>query len=105
MIPHATPADLDETARLVAAAGGRIVTEIVDVRDADAVQAATDRGVEPLRRPRRRLRDSGDHVARDGHSTCPRQAWQTMLDVNLTGVWRTCRADRSAPDRARLAAR
>ena len=42
---HRHREDLDETARLVREAGGRIVTDIVDVRDADALQEATDRGV------------------------------------------------------------
>ena len=46
IIPHATPADLDETATLVTEAGGRIHAEIVDVRDLTALQAAVDRGVE-----------------------------------------------------------
>ena len=48
IVPPATLADLDETVRLVAEAGGRIVGEAVDVRDTDEVQAATDRGVEQL---------------------------------------------------------
>jgi NAD(P)-dependent dehydrogenase (short-subunit alcohol dehydrogenase family) len=33
VIPHSTPADLDRTALLVAEAGARVHTEIVDVRD------------------------------------------------------------------------
>jgi NAD(P)-dependent dehydrogenase (short-subunit alcohol dehydrogenase family) len=33
VVPPATPEDLDETARLVTEAGGRIVTETVDVCD------------------------------------------------------------------------
>ena len=48
IVPPATLADFDETVRLVAEAGGRIVGEVVDVRDTDEVQAATDRGVEQL---------------------------------------------------------
>jgi NAD(P)-dependent dehydrogenase (short-subunit alcohol dehydrogenase family) len=48
VVPHATRADLDETVRLVSEAGGRIVAEVVDVRDTAAVQGATDRGVEQL---------------------------------------------------------
>src|SRR6185312_8225324 len=37
------------------------------------------------------LRDSGDHV-RAMAVDLSQNAWQTMLDVNLTGVWATCRA-------------
>src|SRR3954465_15381765 len=36
--------DLDETARLVEAAGGRIITGVADVRDLDALTAVVDRG-------------------------------------------------------------
>ena len=39
-------ADLDRTASLVTEAGGRVHTEIVDVRDLAGVQAAADRGVQ-----------------------------------------------------------
>ena len=48
VVPPATPADLDETVRLVADAGARFVSEIVDVRDLCRLQAATDRGAERL---------------------------------------------------------
>jgi len=47
-VPFSTPADLEETARLVAQAGGRIHTEIVDVRDLKGMQAATDRCADVL---------------------------------------------------------
>jgi SDR family mycofactocin-dependent oxidoreductase len=91
IVPPATLADLDETVRLVAEAGGRIVGEVVDVRDTDGVQAATDRGVEQL--------GGLDVVCATAGITSralavdlSEKAWQTMLDVNLTGVWATCRA-------------
>jgi SDR family mycofactocin-dependent oxidoreductase len=91
VVPAATRADLDETARLVTEAGGRIVTEVVDVRDAFAVQAATDRGAEQF--------GGLDVVCATAGITSRalavdlgETAWQTMLDVNLTGVWHTCRA-------------
>ena len=44
VVPAATTDDLAATARLVEAAGGRIVTEVVDVRDADGMRAAADSG-------------------------------------------------------------
>ena len=46
VIPHSTPADLDQTAAMVTEAGGRVHAEIVDVRDLSAVQAAADRGAD-----------------------------------------------------------
>lgn len=89
--PPATPADLDETARLVCDAGGRIHTEIVDVRDTNAVQAATDRGVEAFGGLDIVCATAGI-TSREMAMEMSEIAWQTMLDVNLSGVWRTCRA-------------
>jgi SDR family mycofactocin-dependent oxidoreductase len=89
--PPSTPADLDETARLVSDAGGRIVTEVVDVRDTEAVQAATDRGVDELGGLDIVCATAGI-TSRAMAVNMTENAWQTMLDVNLTGVWRTCRA-------------
>ncbi len=91
LTPPSTPADLDETARLVSEAGGRIVTEIVDVRDTEAVQAATDRGVDALGGLDIVCATAGI-TSREMAMDMSEIAWQTMLDVNLSGVWRTCRA-------------
>lgn len=91
LVPHSTPDDLDTTASLVREAGGRVHTEIVDVRDLAGMQAATDRGA---------ARFGGlDVVCATAGITShgmavelDENAWRTMLDVNLTGVWHTCRA-------------
>ena len=55
-------------------------------------------GCHGVRRPGHRLRDRGDHVAWVATET-PENTWQTMLDVNLSGVWRTCKCHRAAPHR------
>lgn len=91
MVPHSTPADLEHTAALVAEIGGRVHTALADVRDLDSLQAAIDRGVD---------RFGGlDAVCATAGITSRAMAvemdesvWRTMLDVNLTGVWHTCRA-------------
>ncbi|MBF6100377.1 mycofactocin-coupled SDR family oxidoreductase [Nocardia cyriacigeorgica] len=91
IIPPATPEDLAETARAVEAAGGKVVTATVDVRDGAALREATDAAV---------ARFGGlDIVCATAGitSSAPalelsEAAWQTMLDVNLTGVWQTCKA-------------
>ncbi|ARR78363.1 hypothetical protein MOTT12_02699 [Mycobacterium intracellulare subsp. yongonense] len=91
LVPHSTPDDLDTTASLVREAGGRVHTEIVDVRDLAGMQAATDRGA---------ARFGGLDVvcatagitSRGMAVELDENAWRTMLDVNLTGVWHTCRA-------------
>ena len=46
--PAATPEDLAETADMIKNLDRRVVTEIVDVRDYDALKAAVDNGVEQL---------------------------------------------------------
>ncbi|MDT5223136.1 MAG: hypothetical protein QOG19_543 [Mycobacterium sp.] len=91
VIPHSTPDDLDETARQVTAAGGRIHTEIVDVRDLAAVQAATDRGVDRFGGLDVVCATAGI-TSRAMALDMDERAWRTMLDVTLTGVWHTCRA-------------
>jgi SDR family mycofactocin-dependent oxidoreductase len=90
IVPHSTLADLDHTASLVSETGARIHTEVVDVRDLAGLQAATDRGVE--------LFGGLDVVCATAGITSramavdlDETAWRTMLDVNLTGVWHTCR--------------
>jgi len=90
VVPPSTPEDLDETAQLVVAAGQNVVTEIVDVRDADQLQRAADRGVEAFGGLDIVCATAG--ITSRGMATeLSTVAWQTMLDINLSGVWRTCK--------------
>ncbi|WP_297777198.1 mycofactocin-coupled SDR family oxidoreductase [Mycobacterium sp.] len=90
MIPHSTPDDLDTTASLVGEAGGRVHTEIVDVRDLAGMRAATDRGAERFGGLDVVCATAGI-TSRGMAVDLDENAWRTMLDVNLTGVWHTCR--------------
>lgn len=90
VVPSATPGDLDETARLVRANGRRVITGIVDVRDPEGLQTATDRGVAELGGLDIVCATAGI-TSRGVAAELTEVAWQTMLDVNLTGVWRTCK--------------
>ncbi|MFL0275631.1 mycofactocin-coupled SDR family oxidoreductase [Mycobacterium sp. SMC-19] len=88
-VPHATVDDLHETVRQVRAAGARIKTAVADVRDREALGVAVDDGV--------RYFGGLDIVCATAGITSrglaiemPEQTWQTMLDVNLTGVFHTC---------------
>jgi SDR family mycofactocin-dependent oxidoreductase len=93
-IPYAgaTEADLAETVKQVEALDRRIVASKADVRDYPALKAALDDGVAQLGRL--------DIVsANAGIGTSPHKSWeldddtwQTMLDINLTGVWHTAKA-------------
>jgi SDR family mycofactocin-dependent oxidoreductase len=90
VVPPATPADLEETERLVWGAGRRIQTEIVDVRDAEALEDAITRGAAQFGGLDTVCATAG--ITSRGMATELDEAtWQTMLDVNLTGVWRTCK--------------
>jgi SDR family mycofactocin-dependent oxidoreductase len=93
-IPYAgaTEADLAETVKQVEALDRRIVASKADVRHYAALQAAVDDGVAQLGRL--------DIVsANAGIGSSPHHAWeidadtwQTMIDINLTGVFNTAKA-------------
>jgi SDR family mycofactocin-dependent oxidoreductase len=88
----ATPEDLEVTAGLVKDAGGRVVTAEVDVRDFDALRAAVDGGVEQLGRLDVVVANAGiSTTARKLHEA-DEALWQEMIDVNLSGVWKTVKA-------------
>ncbi len=87
--PMATPADLEETARLVAAAGARVVTAQADVRDADALAAAVTDGVRRLGRLDIAVANAGVCTVQRWDEVTP-AVWDAVLGVNLSGAWNTC---------------
>ncbi|MBO0855253.1 MAG: mycofactocin-coupled SDR family oxidoreductase [Nocardia sp.] len=92
LIPSSTPEDLAETADLVKNLGRRIVTAQVDVREFDALKAAVDGGVEEL--GRLDIISAGAGIGNGGallHDTS-QQDWDTMIGINLEGVWQTVKA-------------
>lgn len=87
----AAPSDLDETARRVEALGRRIVIRAVDVRDGDSLTVAINDGVAELGRLDIVSANAG--VLSVGASfELTEQAWSEMIDINLSGAWRTARA-------------
>ena len=86
----ATPADLAETARLVAEQGRRVVTAEVDVRDGDALSRAVADGARQLGGVDVVLANAG--IGYMDAAADPRRAFRDQLDVNLVGVWNTVQA-------------
>ena len=85
----ATPEDLATTARLVTEAGGRVVTHAVDVRDAHGLTDAVADGVAQLGRLDISVANAGVCSIQRWDEVTP-QLWDTVVGINLTGVWNTC---------------
>jgi SDR family mycofactocin-dependent oxidoreductase len=90
--PAATPADLAETADLVKGYDRRIVTAEVDVRDYDALKAAVDSGVVQLGRLDIIVANAGIGNGGNKLHKIRENIWQDMIDINLSGVWKTVKA-------------
>ncbi|MFW0793961.1 mycofactocin-coupled SDR family oxidoreductase [Gordonia sp. CPCC 205515] len=89
--PPSTSDDLAEVALLAEKEGVRVVTGVVDVRDGGALteivaDAVADLGGLDIVCATAGITSKGAAVE------LSEEAWETMLDVNLTGVWRTCKA-------------
>lgn len=89
--PGATDDDLDETAALVEKLDRRIVTAKADVRDLAGLRDALQRGIDQLGRPDVVIANAGISGTPAPSALLEETAWQTMLDINLTGVWHTTR--------------
>jgi SDR family mycofactocin-dependent oxidoreductase len=88
----ASPTDLDETARLVRAAGRHCIPLAADVRSFEQLRAAVERATDELGRLDSVVANAG--IASWGKSTwqLSERQWDDMIAVNLTGAWNTARA-------------
>lgn len=89
--PTATAEDLAETVRQVEALDRRIIASEADVRDLAALTNAVEDGVAQLGRLDIVLANAGIS------SMAPtldmdESMWTTMIDINLTGVWKTIKS-------------
>ncbi len=89
--PGATPDDLAETVRLIEAEGRKVLARQVDIRDDAAVRTLVADGIE-------QFGCLDVLVANAGVLSWGRlweltdEQWNSVIDVNLTGTWRTLRA-------------
>lgn len=89
--PLATADDLAETAKLIENLDRRVVARQADVRDSGQLKAAVDEGVSELGHVDVVLANAG--ILNFGPSwELAEDQWETMIDINLTGVWRTLKA-------------
>jgi (+)-trans-carveol dehydrogenase len=88
--PLATPEDLEETRRLVEATGRRCLTIRADVRDSAAMEAAARNALETFGKVDIILGNAGIMpIGCTWEQT--EEEFRDTLDVNITGVWNTCR--------------
>jgi len=87
----ATSDDLDVTTKLVEELDQRIIARQVDVRDSAGLKAVVDEAVAELGHIDIVLGNAG--ICSFGLSwELSDEVWQEMIDINLTGVWKTTRA-------------
>lgn len=92
-VPYAmaTEGDLNETVRLVEKTGRRIVARIADTRSIDQQVEVLEEGIEAFGHLDIVVANAG--IAGMGYSwALSEEQWQDMVDINLTGVWKTIKA-------------
>ena len=89
--PGTTPEDLAETVRQVEAEGRKVLAREVDIRDDAALRQLVADGVEQFGRLDVLVANAG--VLSWGRLwELTDEQWNTVIDTNLTGTWRTLRA-------------
>jgi SDR family mycofactocin-dependent oxidoreductase len=89
--PTAKPGDLEHTIREVESLDRCIIAAEADVRDLAALQKVADEGAAELGRIDIVIANAGIGSYAPALEM-DEDVWQTMIDINLTGVWKTVRA-------------
>jgi SDR family mycofactocin-dependent oxidoreductase len=89
--PLATKEDLQETADQVAALGVQVIHGVVDIRDLTGLEDFARDAVGTLGRLDVVCANAGISTP-SPTLTMTEETWQTTIDINLTGAWKTCRA-------------
>ncbi|HEY1969488.1 MAG TPA: mycofactocin-coupled SDR family oxidoreductase [Pseudonocardia sp.] len=91
MAPPATEADLAETVKMVEEQDRRIIARTADVRDLAALEHVVAEGIAEFGRLDIVCGNAGiGNIGAVWELT--EHQWQEMIDVNLTGVWKTAKA-------------
>jgi SDR family mycofactocin-dependent oxidoreductase len=89
--PMATSADLDETAKLVAAEGQECLALEADVRDLAAIETVVAEATGTFGAVDILIANAGVSLGVSVQHTSPQQ-WADVVDINLTGVFNSIRA-------------
>jgi SDR family mycofactocin-dependent oxidoreductase len=92
-VPYPLPEkeDLEDTAEQVRTLGVQVIHGVVDVRDLAGMERFVSDAVASLGRLDIVCANAGISTP-SPTLTMTEEAWQTTIDVNLTGVWKTCKA-------------
>lgn len=90
--PLAGEEELAATAEEVEASGARCVAERVDVRDLEGLERFAATAAERLGRIDTVIANAGVYSFAASSWELSAEEWQVMIEINLTGVWNTCRA-------------
>ncbi|MBS1676703.1 MAG: mycofactocin-coupled SDR family oxidoreductase [Actinobacteria bacterium] len=93
-VPYALaePAELDQAVAAVEALGARCIGERADVRDLEAMERFAEATAAELGGIDIVVGNAGIYSFAASSWELSAEQWQVMIDVNLTGVWNTCRA-------------
>jgi SDR family mycofactocin-dependent oxidoreductase len=90
--PLGTADELAETAKLVEAAGRRCATATADIRSLEQLGAAVDLAKETFGQIDILVSNAGIWSGATDSWSLDEETWQTMIDINLTGQWKTAKA-------------
>ncbi len=90
--PLGTADELAETASLVEAAGRRCVTATADIRSLEQLDAAVALAKETFGKIDILVSNAGIWSSSTESWTLDEDTWQEMIDINLTGQWKTAKA-------------
>jgi NAD(P)-dependent dehydrogenase (short-subunit alcohol dehydrogenase family) len=83
----------DDTVAAVTGAGGEAISLTADVTDGTSIDAAVATTVQAFGGLHVLYNNAGVSLPDDdGPTTTPEATWETTLAVNVTGLWRCCRA-------------